>query len=122
MNMTSAFLDPEMGMTTFAVRRLTYEFNSNSDPSEETFLGVLGSIHPAAPEQLELLPEEERHDDYIYVHTEFACQLGKDLRDKMVAPDRIIWNGAQWRVVRVKDWSVFGFYNVLAVRMQEGET
>jgi hypothetical protein len=120
MDITAAFQDPEMGGTTFDVSRLTYTRGSGSDPTEEKYLGQTGSIHPATPEMLELLPEEERVETYIYVHTEFILSLGEDKGDKYIAPDRILWGNKVWRVVRIKDWSIFGFCNALAVLMQEG--
>ena len=122
MNVNSAFLDQELGATAFDVKRITYYPNSSTSPSVVTSTGVMGSIHPAAPEMLELLPEEERNEEYIYIHTEFALQLGKFNGETTTAPDRIIWNEKTWRVVRIRDWSSFGFYEALAVRMQEEET
>ena len=119
MDVTSAFLDPEMGATTFDVSRLTYTRGSSSDPTEEKYQGEMGSIHPGTPEMLELLPEEERNETYIYIHTEFALSLGRDSGEKYTTPDRITWRDQVWRVVRVRDWSSFGFYEALAVLMQE---
>lgn len=121
MDVASAFLDPEMGATTFDVSRLTFTRSSGSDPAEEKFLGVMGSIHPGTPEMIDLLPEEERHETFIYIHTEFAISLGKDSGDKYTVPDRISWNNQVWKAVRIRDWSSFGFYEVLAVQMQEGD-
>ena len=120
MDITSVFQDQEMGATTFDVSRLTYTRGSSSDPAEEKWLGVMGSIHPATPEMLQLLPEEERNETYIYIHTEFAFSTGVDNGDKFTSPDRIYWRNFVWRAVRVRDWSSFGFYEVLAVLMQEG--
>jgi hypothetical protein len=34
-------------------------------------------------------------------------------------PDRIHWNGETWRVVRVRDWAMFGYNQALAVLLQE---
>ena len=121
MNVNSAFLDQEMGATAFDVKRITYYPNSSTSPTIATSTGVMGSINPATPEMLELLPEEERSERYIYVHTEFALQLGKFNGETTIAPDRIVWGGETWRVVRIRDWSTFGFYEALAVRMQEEE-
>ena len=119
MNVNSAFLDPELGATVFDVKRITYYPNSSTPPSTQTFTGVTGSIHPASPEMLELLPAEERVEESIYIHTEFAVQEGRNNGETIIAPDRIIWSNETWRVVRIRDWSAFGFYEVLAQKMQE---
>lgn len=121
MNVNSAFLDPELGATSFDVQRITYYLNSSTSPSTETHSGVAGSIHPATQEILELLPEEERSEESIYIHTEFGLRMGKNNGETSVAPDRIVWNGKTWRVVRIRDWSAFGFCEAIAVRMQEEE-
>ena len=34
-------------------------------------------------------------------------------------PDRVHWGGQTWRVVRVRDWEMFGYYQAYAVLMQE---
>jgi hypothetical protein len=123
MNMSSAFLDPEMGGTTFTVKRLTYTRGSGSDPVEDVHLGVMGSIHPGSPEMLQLLPEEERKETFIYIHSEFAFSTGKDNGTSYTTPDRVIWNGQTWRVVRIRDWiASYGFCDAWAVLMQEEST
>ena len=73
-----------------------------------------------APEMLRLLPEEDRYEEYIEVYTGFALSLGEDDGGvTYTAPDRILWNGDTWRVVKVRDWAGFGYVQALAVRMHE---
>ena len=36
-----------------------------------------------------------------------------------IGPDRIHWGGQTWRVVRVRDWQMFGYYQAYAVLMRE---
>ena len=78
-----------------------------------------GRIRPGVPE-MPLLPEEERHEEFIAIYTDFALSLGADHGATYTGPDRIYWNGERWRVVRVRDWAMFGYYQGLAVRLQEG--
>ena len=118
MNVTPAFLDSETGMTTFNVERLTYTHGSDN-PTKVTTSGVLGSIHPGSLEELQLLPEEERSEEFIKIHSEFAFSLGKDNGTTYTAPDRVIWNSNTWRVVRTKDWASMGFHIAYAVLMRE---
>ena len=67
----------------------------------------------------ELLPEEERHETFIQVFTDFALSLGNDAGASFTGPDRIHWNGRTWRVVRVRDWPAFGYRQALAVLLRE---
>ena len=66
-------------------------------------LQASGCVHPGTPEMLRLLPEEDRHEEYIEVYTGFALNLGEDDGGvNYTAPDRILWNGSTWRVVKVR--------------------
>ena len=120
MNMFSVILDPELGRSAFTVERLTYTRTSSGATSRSVTHQALGCIHPGTPEMVQLLPEEDRHEEFIAVYTDFALSLGADHGHTYTAPDRILWNGAAWRVVRVRDWSMFGYYQALAVKLDEG--
>ena len=118
MDISSAILDPELGCSAFTAERLTYTRGISGPSSRSATHQALGCVHPGMPEMLQLLPEEDRHDDFIAVYTDFALSLGSDHGSSWTAPDRIHWNAETWRVVRVRDWSMFGYYQALAVRMK----
>ena len=120
MNLTPALTDPDLGFTAFTVQRIMYRLqNGESVPSVQT-LPASGCIHPGTPEMVQLLPEEERHEEFIAVYTDFSLSLGEnDGEAEYSVPDRILWNGAAWRVVRVRDWSMFRYVEGMAVKMHE---
>ena len=120
MDVSAALTDPDLGFTAFTVQRIMYRLqNGESVPSVQT-LPASGCIHPGTPEMVQLLPEEERHEEFIAVYTGFALSLGENNGGTAyTVPDRILWNGETWRVIRVRDWSVFGYYQALAVKMNE---
>ena len=120
MDVSAALTDPDLGFTAFTVQRIMYRLqNGESVPSVQT-LPASGCIHPGTPEMVQLLPEEERHEEFIAVYTDFPLSLGENVGGaEYSVPDRILWNGETWRVVRVRDWSVFGYYQALAVKMNE---
>ena len=120
MDLSPVLTDPELGFTGFTVQRTTYRRqNGESVPAVQT-LQASGCVHPGTPEMIQLLPEEERHEEFIAVYTDFSLSLGENDGDaEYSVPDRILWNGKTWRVVRVEDWSVFGYIQALAVRMHE---
>jgi hypothetical protein len=115
-----ALQDPELGFTSFSVQRTTYRRqNGASVPSVQT-LSASGCIHPGTPEMVQLLPEEERHEEFIAVYTGFPLSLGENGGGaEYTAPDRIRWNGETWRVVSVRNRGMFGYVQGLAVRMHE---
>ena len=120
MQITEAITDPELGFMSFSVQRTTYtRRNRTSVPAVRT-LPASGSIHPGTPEMIQLLPEEERNEEFIAIYTDFALSLGENVGGaEYSVPDRILWNGETWRVVRVRSWEMFGYTQALAVKMQE---
>ena len=120
MDITKVLTDPELGFTSFSVQRTTYRRqNGESVPSAQT-LSASGCIHPGTPEMIQLLPEEERHEEFIAVYTDFALSMGENGGGVTYStPDRILWNGDTWRVVKVRSWEMFGYYQALAVKMRE---
>ena len=120
MEILYALTDPELGFTSYSVRRITYRRqNGASVPSEQT-LSASGCIHPGTPEMVQLLPEEDRYEEFIAVYTDFALSTGEnDGGATYTTPDRILWNGETWRVVKVRSWEMFGYTQALAVKMQE---
>ena len=120
MDLSPALTDPELGFTGFTVERTTCRRqNGESVPSNQT-LSASGCIHPGTPEMLQLLPEEERAEDFIEIYTEFALSEGEnDGGATYTVPDRILWNGETWRVVKVRDWTGFGYIEAFAVKMHE---
>ena len=122
MDITSAVFDPELGCTAFTVERITYTRSRGGTTSRSTTAQALGCIHPGTPEMLQLLPEEEKTDEFIVIYTDYALSTGTPEAtgaSSFTGPDRIHWAGKTWRVIRVRDWQTFGYYQAYAVLMQE---
>ena len=119
-SLSPALMDPELGFTAFTVQRTEYRRQGGASvPSVQT-LPASGCIHPGTPEQLQLLPEEDRHEEFIAVYTDFTLSTGENGGGATyTGADRILWNGATWRVVKVRDWAQFGYYQGLAVKVRE---
>ena len=124
MDITSAVFDPELGCTGFTVDRITYTRSRSGTTSRTVTAQAMGCIHPGTPEMLQLLPEEEKTEEFIAIYTDYALSTGTPEGTGAVsftAPDRIHWNNRTWRVVRVRDWQMFGYYQAYAVLMREGD-
>ena len=119
MNITDAIFDPELGCTAFTVERITYTRSRSGTTSRSTTARAMGCIHPGTPEMIRLLPEEEREEQFIAIYTDYALSTGtpESTGASFMGPDRIHWNNQTWRVVRVRDWQMFGYYQAYAVRM-----
>ena len=71
---------------------------------------------------LQLLPEEERNEAFIAIYTDYPLSTGTPEgsgASSFTAADRIHWSGRTWRVVRVRDWQMFGYYQSYAVLLHE---
>ena len=124
MDITSAILDPELGCTAFTVERITYTRSRSGATSRTVTAQALGCIHPGTPEMVQLLPEEEKERSFIAVYTDYALSTGAHEEfgtSSFIGADRIHWNNQTWRVVRVRDWHMFGYYQALAVLMNDEE-
>ena len=124
MDISSAIFDRELGCTAFTVERITYIRSRTGTTSRSRTVQALGCIHPGTPEMLRLLPEEEKSDEFIAIYTDYALSTGTPEEEGAVsftAPDRVHWGGKTWRVVRVRDWQAFGYYQAYAVLMHESD-
>ena len=67
-----------------------------------------------------LLEELEKAETFIVVYTDYKLSTGapEDAGACFTAPDRILWNDRVWRVVRVRDWHMFGYCQALAVLIE----
>ena len=122
MDISSAVFDPELGSTAFTVERITYTRTRSGTTSSSVITHAQGCIHPGTPEMLQLLPEQEKAEEFIAVYTDYPLSTGTpETADTsyFTAPDRIHWNGNTWRVVRVRDWGNFGYFQAYAVRVNE---
>ena len=119
MDITSAIMDPELGRCAFTVERISYVRGVEGTTSRSQTFQAMGCVHPGTPEMIQMVPEEDRHEEFIVVYTDFALSLGADHGATYTGPDRIHWNGESWRVVRVRDWSTFGYYQAIAILLTE---
>ena len=72
MDITSAIMDQELGRSAFTVERLTYTRTAEGTTSRSVTHQAMGCVHPGTPEMIQLLPEEERHEEFIAIYTDFA--------------------------------------------------
>ena len=122
MDILSAVFDPELGCTAFTVERITYTRSRAGTASRTVTAQATGCIHPGTPEMIQLLPEEEKNETFIVIYTDYPLSTGTPEGSgvsSFTGPDRITWGGHSWRVVRVRDWEMFGYYQAYAVQINE---
>ena len=122
-DISAALLDPELGAVSFTVERSVWKRNQGENVLlARSTANAVGCIHPGTAETLSQLPEEDRHEEHIVIYTAYPLTLGQNDGLTFTTPDRIHWQDHIWRVVRVRDWSLFGYIQALAVRIQEDLT
>ena len=120
MNISAALSDPELGFLSFTVRQLTYRLSQGETAVTHIDCRAEGCIHPGTPEMAHLLPEEERHKELIAIYTSFPLSMGRNTGGvTWTAADRILYDGKVWKLVRLRDWEYFGYYQALAVLTDE---
>jgi hypothetical protein len=70
-------------------------------------------VTAASGDTLDQLPEGDRQRGVILIHT----QTPLFLTNAAGTSDEILWNGNLYRLAQVLDWSAFGFYQALGVKM-----
>ena len=122
MGFISVISDPELGSTAFTVERIRHTRGRSGTTSSSRTARAQGCVHPGTPEMLQLLPEEEKNEQFIAIYTDYALSTGTPEgsgASSFTGPDRIHWAGKTWRVVRVRDWQGFGYVQAYAVLMRE---
>ena len=121
-DISTALHDLELGCVDFTVQRITYRVSNGAQVPTVRSFSAKGCIHPGTPEMIQLLPEENRHEEFIAVYTDFALSTGENSgQANFTAPDRIVYGGQSWRLIRLKAWPEFSYYQGLAVLLREGE-
>ena len=118
LNINMLLCDPELAGTEFFILRKTW----TQEAGVPRLLGLerihaRGTVHPADPARLDLLPEESRHDPIVLIHSTEPLSLGEQEEDAWTAPDEIHWNGHVYRVFQVRPWQAFGFWKGWAVEI-----
>ena len=123
LDVTSILTDPELGATTFTVERTVYKrVYGDAVPEAVATFEVIGCVHPGAPEQIDQLPEEDRHEEFIVIFAPTVLKLGENHGLTFSGPDRIGWDGRKWRLVKLKAWTAFGFVQGFAVLLRDEES
>ena len=118
--MTDIILDEEMGATSFVIYREHKELvdgEAEEDGIEE--IVTSGVVHPTRESELEMVPQEYRREMLCSFYSPVGFSLGsRDGGTRYTAPDRIHYEGKEYRVIAVKNWQRFGFSKAIAVEKE----
>lgn len=113
--------DPDLGGgVAFTVIRQSRILSLVSDVSVTTeSIQATGNIQPAQPEDLQQLPEEQRHETVIVIRSTFNFRLASEENGVQYLPDEVEYNGNRWKVTRVDQWAAWGFTTAWATLRRE---
>jgi hypothetical protein len=104
--------DPDFAQP-FTVKRPTGDFDAGGifrvTRYEET--DAIGSVQPARPETIQMLPEGERTTELIEIWT--ATEVRKSDAAKSLS-DVIVYESRSFRVVNAEGWAAHGYTHVVA--------
>jgi len=90
-------------------------------PNTETVQGF-GTITPATPKQIEMLPEGDVVTSAMAFHSEAPIfttrENGED--GQPGSSDILVWRGKNLRVLQVLEYSDYGYFLAIATRMDMG--
>lgn len=110
MDMADVLLDPDYCVD-FPIIRSVESVNARGrTQSSASEIPAQGVIHPATEEELTILPEAQRVEEIIAVYTATRLTAGDDTH----GADRVGWQGGTYKVLKVMDYSQFGFTMALA--------
>lgn len=106
----------------FTILRSTGIFGQGGYQSTTTNIPSYGVIDNASGDLLQQLPEADRIEGSIVIHTEaviYETQDDQGDNDQQTGvSDIILWHGVKWMVNHVFDRSNRGYYSCIASRMR----
>lgn len=118
-DMSELLLDPDF-VTDFKVKT-TSGHRVRGGQWVETAIVVdrHGVIQPAAPKDTQFLPEGDRSRQAIKVYSNEYLSTSDERVPKL--GDKITWHDDEHRIVSVKDWSQYGYWQALAVQIMKAQ-
>lgn len=121
MDLREAINDPDIAESFDVLRSQGGSFQPGGwvEPAPQT-IKCYGIISEASAREVKMLPEADRILDNITIHTEtplFVTRIPNAGTVGQGTSDIVIYEGDQYRIMKVYNYSTRGFYWAIAVRM-----
>lgn len=115
-NLTVAFASPMLADTFAVIRRQqTVGNNGRASTVQTTIPNLTGPVYPSTPDEFRMLPDLATNEKAITVVTNFALRGESEASGTDYLPDVVQWNGDNFKVAKVEDWSNYGPGFVMAL-------
>lgn len=126
LNVSRVVTNPKFAQAFTILRSSGGDWNDDGTWGDVTVsIDMYGIIQPATPKELKQLPEGDRVLEVKSFHSiqeMFISHVdGVDTTDpgyNASISDYTIWNGQQYRLAKRYEWSDFGYYKALGVRVK----
>lgn len=119
-NVSRAVLDPRFSQS-FKVYRKSGKWVRGRFDEKEKEITMSGVVTSATPKQIEIIPEGDRVGGELSVYTTSKLYtthaLGVDNETDEGTSDEILWQGERYKVYSVEDYSQYGYYSAIAMRL-----
>jgi len=111
--------DPDFNEPYTVMRSSGRYVQGHYQPNQQA-IKMTGTVQPIGAEALQKLPEGEREQvSLIFKCTQplYVSQGMPNADGTQNISDEIIWNGSRYKIVRVDDWSSYGFMSAYGQKL-----
>lgn len=102
----------------FKVFRKSGEWVKGRFVQSESEIILNGVIAPAKPKEIEMIPEGDRIGGEISIYTTNKLDVTRALGNgEKGTSDEIEWQGERYKLYQVNDYSQYGYYSAIAMRL-----
>jgi len=116
LNVSDIVVDPAFAQS-FKLYRKTGTWTQGRFSQTEVAIDCYGTIEINNPKDILQVPEGDRITGIITIFTQTPVLITHDGTPSGTS-DEIVYKGERYRAFNSFDWSDFGFYKVIAVRMR----
>ena len=121
-NVAHAINDPRFSQK-FKVFRKSGEWVKGRFIESEKEISMIGVITPSKPKEIEMIPEGDRVGGEITIHTTRKLYItrsidaSEDNGENQGTSDIIEWQGERYKLYQVNDYSQYGYYSAIGMRL-----
>lgn len=121
-NVSRIVNDPRFSQS-FKVYRKSGVWVRGRFEEDEKEIEMNGVITPAKPKEIEMIPEGDRVGGEIAIHstnkiyTTHALNNENDEETNEGTSDEIEWQGERYKIYQVSDYSQYGYYYAIGMRL-----
>lgn len=119
-NVSKTVNDPRFSQK-FKVLRKSGEWIRGRFEESEKEISMIGVITPSKPKEIEMIPEGDRVGGEITIHTTRKLyttrSIESETENNQGTSDVIEWQGERYKIYSVNDYSQYGYYQAIGMRL-----